>query len=38
LSNEGQELLAAIDPDSLTPREALDSLYQLKKLQKEQRS
>ena len=30
--------LAEIDPDSLTPREALDALYQLKKLQKEQRS
>jgi DNA mismatch repair protein MutS len=29
--------LAAIEPDSLTPREALDALYQLKKLQKEQR-
>jgi DNA mismatch repair protein MutS len=27
--------LAAIDPDSLTPREALDALYQLKSLQKE---
>ena len=23
--------LAAIDPDSLTPREALDALYRLKK-------
>ena len=32
------DALAAIDPDSLTPREALDALYQLKKLQKEQRS
>jgi DNA mismatch repair protein MutS len=30
--------LAAIDPDSLTPREALDALYRLKTLQKEQRS
>ena len=28
--------LAAIDPDSLTPREALDALYRLKTLQKEQ--
>ena len=28
--------LAAIDPDSLTPREALDALYRLKNLQKEQ--
>jgi DNA mismatch repair protein MutS len=27
--------LAAIDPDSLTPREALDALYRLKKLQKD---
>ncbi len=27
--------LAAIDPDSLTPREALDALYRLKQLQKE---
>jgi DNA mismatch repair protein MutS len=25
--------LGAIDPDSLTPREALDALYRLKKLQ-----
>ncbi len=32
------EALAAIDPDSLTPREALDALYRLKNLQKEQRS
>jgi len=30
--------LAAIDPDSLTPREALEALYRLKNLQKEQRS
>jgi DNA mismatch repair protein MutS len=30
--------LAAIDPDSLTPREALEALYRLKTLQKEQRS
>jgi DNA mismatch repair protein MutS len=30
--------LAGIDPDSLTPREALDALYRLKNLQKEQRS
>jgi DNA mismatch repair protein MutS len=28
--------LATIDPDRLTPREALDALYQLKSLQKEQ--
>ena len=27
--------LAAIDPDSLTPRDALDALYRLKKLQQE---
>jgi DNA mismatch repair protein MutS len=26
-----RESLAAIDPDSLTPREALDALYRLKK-------
>jgi len=26
-----REELAAIDPDSLTPREALDALYRLKK-------
>jgi DNA mismatch repair protein MutS len=32
------EALAAIDPDSLTPREALEALYRLKNLQKEQRS
>jgi DNA mismatch repair protein MutS len=32
------EAMAAIDPDSLTPREALDALYRLKNLQKEQRS
>jgi DNA mismatch repair protein MutS len=25
--------LAALDPDALSPREALDALYQLKKLQ-----
>ena len=31
-----QAALAAIDPDSLTPREALDALYRLKNLQKEQ--
>jgi DNA mismatch repair protein MutS len=30
--------LAAIDPDSLTPREALDALYRLKTLQKDARS
>ena len=30
--------LAAIEPDSLTPREALEALYRLKNLQKEQRS
>jgi DNA mismatch repair protein MutS len=29
-SNELREALAAIDPDTLTPREALDALYQLK--------
>jgi DNA mismatch repair protein MutS len=29
--------LARIEPDSLTPREALDALYRLKTLQKEQR-
>jgi hypothetical protein len=28
--------LAAIEPDSLTPREALDALYRLKQLHKEQ--
>jgi DNA mismatch repair protein MutS len=28
--------LSEIDPDSLTPREALDALYRLKNLQKEQ--
>ncbi|MBP6336440.1 MAG: DNA mismatch repair protein MutS [Vitreoscilla sp.] len=28
-----EEALARIDPDALTPREALDALYQLKKLQ-----
>jgi DNA mismatch repair protein MutS len=27
-----EEALAAIDPDTLTPREALDALYRLKKL------
>jgi DNA mismatch repair protein MutS len=31
-----QAALADIDPDSLTPREALDALYRLKNLQKEQ--
>ena len=30
--------LAAIDPDALTPREALDALYRLKSLHKAQRS
>ena len=30
--------LAAIDPDSLTPREALDALYRLKNLQKDAHS
>jgi DNA mismatch repair protein MutS len=30
--------LAGIEPDSLTPREALEALYRLKTLQKEQRS
>ncbi|MGL6109476.1 MAG: MutS-related protein, partial [Rubrivivax sp.] len=29
------QALAAIEPDSLTPREALDALYKLKSLQKE---
>ena len=28
-----QQALAALDPDTLSPREALDALYQLKKLQ-----
>jgi DNA mismatch repair protein MutS len=27
-----EKSLAALDPDALTPREALDALYQLKKL------
>jgi DNA mismatch repair protein MutS len=27
-----EDLLAGIDPDALSPREALDALYQLKKL------
>ncbi|MBN8489260.1 MAG: DNA mismatch repair protein MutS, partial [Burkholderiales bacterium] len=31
--SEVEEALAAIDPDTLTPREALDALYRLKKLQ-----
>ncbi len=31
--SEVEEALARIDPDALTPREALDALYQLKKLQ-----
>ncbi|MBQ0944846.1 DNA mismatch repair protein MutS [Ideonella sp. 4Y16] len=30
--SEVEEALAAIDPDTLTPREALDALYRLKKL------
>ena len=30
--------LTAIDPDSLTPREALDALYRLKNLQKDAHS
>jgi DNA mismatch repair protein MutS len=30
-----ERALAAIDPDSLTPREALDALYRLKQTQKE---
>ena len=30
-----EQALAAIEPDSLTPREALDALYRLKSLQKE---
>jgi DNA mismatch repair protein MutS len=28
-----QQALAALDPDTLSPREALEALYQLKKLQ-----
>ncbi|MEO6623813.1 MAG: hypothetical protein ABIN37_03120, partial [Burkholderiaceae bacterium] len=28
-----ESALAALDPDALTPREALDALYSLKKLQ-----
>ena len=28
-----QQALASLDPDTLSPREALDALYQLKKLQ-----
>jgi DNA mismatch repair protein MutS len=32
--SELEEALGAIDPDALTPREALDALYHLKKLQK----
>ncbi|NDY90816.1 DNA mismatch repair protein MutS [Ideonella livida] len=32
--SEVEEALAAIDPDTLTPREALDALYRLKSLQK----
>ncbi len=31
--SEADEALAQIDPDTLTPREALDALYRLKKLQ-----
>ena len=31
-ASEVEEALARIDPDTLTPREALDALYQLKKL------
>jgi DNA mismatch repair protein MutS len=30
-----ERALAAIDPDSLTPREALDALYRLKQTQNE---
>jgi DNA mismatch repair protein MutS len=33
LRSDVDEALAGIDPDTLTPREALDALYQLKKLQ-----
>jgi DNA mismatch repair protein MutS len=29
------EALAALDPDSLTPREALDALYSIKRLTQE---
>jgi DNA mismatch repair protein MutS len=32
LSNALQDALADIDPDALTPREALEHLYQLKRL------
>ncbi len=32
-ANKLKALLASIDPDSLSPREALEALYQLKKLQ-----
>ena len=32
------DALAALDPDSLTPRQALEALYRLKHLQKEQGS
>ena len=28
-----QQALASLDPDTLSPREALEALYQLKKLQ-----
>jgi DNA mismatch repair protein MutS len=30
--SELEQALTAVNPDSLTPREALDTLYQLKKL------
>jgi len=33
--SEVEETLAEIDPDSLSPKEALDALYRLKALQKE---
>ena len=31
-SNELQNAVDSLDPDSMTPREALDKLYELKKL------
>ena len=34
---EAQEALQAVDPDQLSPREALDTLYQLKQLAKSER-
>jgi DNA mismatch repair protein MutS len=33
-----ERALAAIDPDALTPREALDALYRLKTLHTESKS